>query len=94
MGNKPWPSILDGFGNGLGYAWILILVAVVREIFGSGKFMGYELFGTATAGAETGFFEMGYMNNNMMILPPMALITVGIIIWVQRSRNRKLIEDH
>jgi len=94
MGNKPWPSILDGFGNGLGYAWILILVAVIREIFGSGKFMGIELFGVATAGAETGLFDMGYMNNNMMILPPMALITVGIIIWVQRSRNRKLIEDH
>ncbi|MFT4986768.1 MAG: Na+-transporting NADH:ubiquinone oxidoreductase subunit D [Glaciecola sp.] len=94
MANKPWPSILDGFGNGLGYAWILIVVALVREVFGSGKFMGMELFGTATSGAETGMYAMGYMNNNMMILPPMALITVGVIIWIQRSKNRKLIETH
>ncbi len=91
LGNKPWPAILDGFGNGLGYGAILILVAVVREIFGTGKFWGVELFGNASEG--TGLFAMGYMNNNMMILPPMALVVVGIIIWVQRARNTKLIED-
>jgi Na+-transporting NADH:ubiquinone oxidoreductase subunit D len=91
LGNKPWPAILDGFGNGLGYGAILILVAVVREIFGTGKFWGIELLGNASEG--TGLFAMGYMNNNMMILPPMALVVVGIIIWIQRARNTKLIED-
>ncbi len=94
LGNKPGPSIMDAIGNAFGYAWILMAVAIVREILGSGKFWGYELFGTATAGAETGLFSIGYMNNNMMILPPMALVVVGIIIWVQRSKNRELIETH
>lgn len=86
LGNKPWASVLDGFGNALGYAWVLILVAVIREFFGSGTLFGVELL------QPTGIYEMGYMNNNMMILPPMALVTVGIIIWVQRARNTKLIE--
>jgi Na+-transporting NADH:ubiquinone oxidoreductase subunit D len=90
LGNKPWPSFLDGIGNGLGYGIILIIVAVFREIFGSGKLWGIELFGSSSE--LTGVYSMGYMNNNLMILPPMALIIVGIIIWVQRSRNRKLIE--
>jgi Na+-transporting NADH:ubiquinone oxidoreductase subunit D len=85
MGNKAFPSILDGIGNGLGYAWILIAVAFFRELLGSGKLFGIQLIPDAV-------YEMGYMNNNMMILPPMALVTVGIIIWVQRSRNTKLIE--
>jgi len=87
LANKPWPSILDAIGNGAGYAWILIAVAVVRELFGSGTLMGYKLIPDAV-------FEMGYMNNNMMILPPMALITVGIIIWIQRSKNTALIEEN
>jgi len=86
LGNKPWASILDGFGNSLGYAWVLILVAVFREFFGSGTLFGVELL------KPLGIYERGYMNNNMIILPPMALITVGIIIWVQRARNTKLIE--
>lgn len=86
MGNKPWPSLLDGFGNGAGYAWILIAVAVVREFFGSGKFWGIQLI-------PTSFYEAGYFNNGLMILPPMALIVVGIIIWIQRSKNTKLIEE-
>ncbi len=94
MGNKAWPSVLDGFGNGLGYAVVLIIVAVVREFFGSGKLYGFELLGDPTSGAETGLYAMGYMNNNLMILPPMALIVVGVIIWIQRSRNSKLIESH
>lgn len=85
MGNKPFPSILDGFGNGLGYAWILIAVAFFRELLGSGKLFGIQLIPDA-------IYQLGYMNNNMMILPPMALVTVGVIIWVQRARNTKLIE--
>ena len=92
MANKPWPSILDGFGNGIGYAGLLILVAVFRELFGSGTLLGYPIFGDYIEGS--GLYSIGYMNNNMMILPPMALIIVGIIIWVQRSRNKDLIETH
>lgn len=87
MANKAWPSVLDAFGNGLGYAWILVVVAVARELLGSGKLFGFQIIPDVV-------YEMGYMNNNMMILPPMALITVGVIIWIQRSRNRKLIEEN
>ena len=90
MGNKPWPSALDGFGNGLGYAWILLVVGVVREVFGSGA-ISFPGVGQIHFMPES-FYEAGYMNNNMMILPPMALVVVGIIIWVQRSMNKKLIE--
>lgn len=86
LGNKPWPSVLDGIGNGLGYAWVLIVVAVIRELLGSGTILGIKLL------EPLGIYNIGYMNNNMMILPPMALVTVGIIIWVQRARNTKLIE--
>ena len=94
MANKPWPSILDGFGNGVGYGAILIIVAVFRELFGSGTLMGIPIFGNPLPGEESGLYELGYQNNNLMILPPMALIIVGIIIWVQRSRNKELIEEH
>lgn len=87
LGNKPWPSFLDAIGNGLGYGWILIVVAFFRELFGSGKIYGFTVI-------PESFYEFGYMNNNMMILPPMALVTVGIIIWVQRLRNTKLIEEN
>lgn len=92
MANKPWPSLLDGFGNGAGYAILLVIVAVFRELFGSGTLWGIPIFGDYIKG--TGLYSMGYMNNNMMILPPMALIIVGIIIWVQRWKNRSLIEKH
>lgn len=85
LANKPWPSMLDGFGNAIGYAWVLVAVAFVREIFGAGKLFGFQIIPDAV-------YSMGYMNNNMVILPPMALIIVGIIIWVQRSKNTKLIE--
>jgi Na+-transporting NADH:ubiquinone oxidoreductase subunit D len=88
MGNKKWPSVLDALGNGLGYAWILIAVAVVRETLGSGKFWGMKFIPDSWLISEGGF----YMHNNLMILPPMALITVGVIIWIQRSRNKNLIE--
>jgi Na+-transporting NADH:ubiquinone oxidoreductase subunit D len=92
MGNKPWPSLLDGFGNGLGYAGLLVLVAIFRELFGSGSLMGFPIFGDAVE--KTGLYAIGYQNNNLMILPPMALIIVGVIIWVQRARNQALIEEH
>ncbi len=92
LGNKVWPSFLDAIGNAIGYAWILVAVAVVREILGSGKFYGIELFGDPTTG--TGLYALGYFNNNMFILPPMALVVVGIIIWIQRSKNQKLIEEN
>ena len=88
MGNKVWDSFLDALGNALGYGWILVAVAFVRELFGSGKLMGYEIPGFDY------LYDLGYMNNNLMILPPMALIVVGLIIWVQRSRNEELIEEN
>lgn len=85
LGNKPWPSFLDGIGNGAGYGLILIVVAIFREITGSGKLYGFEVI-------PQSFYDMGYENNGLMILSPMALISVGIYIWIQRSRNRELIE--
>ena len=92
MGNKVFPSMLDGVGNGLGYAWILVVVAVFREVFGSGA-LSFPGIGQIKFIPDS-FYAAGYMNNNMMILPPMALIVVGMIIWVQRSRNPKLIEEN
>ena len=94
MANKPWPSVLDGFGNGLGYTVLLLLVSFFRELFGSGTLFGIQIFGNSLPGEESGLYKLGYMNNNMMILPPMALVIVGIIIWVQRARNKSLIESH
>jgi Na+-transporting NADH:ubiquinone oxidoreductase subunit D len=90
MGNKPFTSALDGVGNGLGYAWILVVVALVREVFGSGA-ISFPGIGQIKFLPQS-FFEFGYANNNLMILPPMALIVVGVIIWIQRSRNTKLVE--
>ena len=92
MANKPWPSVMDAIGNGLGYAGLLILVAVFRELFGSGTLYGFPIFGDYIEG--NGLYSLGYVNNNMMILPPMALIIVGVIIWVQRSRNKSLVESN
>ena len=89
LGNRPWQSFLDGVGNAAGYGVILIIVGTVRELFGSGSIYGFQIIPESWYIAYGGFYE----NNGMMILPPMALITVGIIIWVQRSKNRKLIED-
>lgn len=92
MGNKPWASLMDAIGNATGYAIILIIVAVVRELFGSGTLYGFPIFGNYITG--NGLYSVGYMNNNLMVLPPMALIVVGVIIWIQRSRNKNLIESH
>ena len=85
---------MDGIGNGLGYAGLLVLVAFFREPFGSGSLYGIKVLGSNIPGEEWGLYTMGYENNNMMILPPMALVIVGVIIWVQRSRNKSLIEEH
>ncbi|MDX9697043.1 MAG: NADH:ubiquinone reductase (Na(+)-transporting) subunit D [Bacteroidales bacterium] len=85
MGNKPWASFLDGIGNAAGYGIILIIVAFFRELLGSGTIWDYKVI-------PDSFYQFGYQNNGLMILPPMALIVVGIIIWVQRARNKKLIE--
>tara|TARA_B110000495_G_scaffold52338_2_gene43881 strand:- start:8670 stop:9290 length:621 start_codon:yes stop_codon:yes gene_type:complete len=86
LGNGVWRSFLDGIGNAAGYGFILILVAFFRELLGSGNLLGYQVIPDFV-------YEMGYENNGLMLLSPMALITVGIIIWIQRSRNRKLIEN-
>ena len=85
MSNKPWPAFMDGIGNGLGYGLILITVAFFRELLGSGTLFGVHVI-------PQGFYNFGYQNNGLMILPPMALIVVGVIIWVQRYYNRELIE--
>lgn len=85
LNNGPWLSFLDGVGNGLGYGMILVIVAFFRELLGSGTLFGYQV-------VPDSWYEMGYMNNGMMILPPMALITVACIIWVHRSRNKELQE--
>jgi len=85
LGNGVWKSLLDGVGNAAGYGFMLILVAFFREFFGSGKLYGFQII-------PESFYEMGYVNNGFMLLSPMALVTVGVIIWLQRARNRKLIE--
>ena len=96
LANGPWKSFLDGIGNAAGYGLILIIVAFFRELLGSGKLLGYEILGHKgkTIAESTGLYQFGYENNGFMLLSPMALITVGVIIWFQRSRNRKLIEDN
>jgi Na+-transporting NADH:ubiquinone oxidoreductase subunit D len=99
MANKPWPSFLDAIGNAAGYTIILVIIAIVREIFGTGKILNIPIFGNnivdKAAGQElTGLYKLGYMNNNFIILAPFALFAVAIVIWVQRSRNKALLEDH
>jgi len=94
LANTPWKAFLDGLGNSAGYGIILIIIAFFRELLGSGKLLGFEILGHKgkTLAESTGLYTMGYENNGFMLLSPMALITVGIIIWVQRSKNRTLIE--
>jgi len=90
LGNGPWKSFMDAIGNGLGYGAILMIVAFFRELLGSGTLFGIQIIPDSWYLANGGV----YSNNGMMLLPPMALITVGIIIWVQRTRNTKLIEEN
>ena len=82
MANGPWESLLDGIGNGLGYGLILVIVAFFRELFGSGTLLGYQII-------PEGLYDFGYMNNGLMILPPMALIIVGVIMWLQKPEEDK-----
>ena len=88
LANTPWPSLLDGIGNGLGYGLILVIVAFFRELLGSGTLYGFRII------PESWYVQNGgcYLNNGLMIMPAMALILVGLIIWVHRSRNKDLIE--
>ena len=86
MANKPWPSFLDGIGNGAGYAIILVIVAFFRELLGSGTLLGYQV-------VPQSFYDAGYVNNGLMILPPMALIVVACIIWVHRIINKDLQDE-
>ncbi|OUS03435.1 NADH:ubiquinone reductase (Na(+)-transporting) subunit D [Flavobacteriales bacterium 33_180_T64] len=91
LANKPWRSFLDGIGNAAGYGVILIIVGFFRELLGSGTLLGFKVLGDSIE--KTGVYAYGYENNGFMLLAPMALITLGIIIWIQRSKNKALIED-
>lgn len=86
LGNRPWPAFLDGVSNGVGYGIILVIVAFFRELLGSGSIWGYKV-------VPDSWYEAGYCDNGLMILPPMALIVVGCIVWVHRSVNKDLQED-
>lgn len=88
LANTPWKSFMDGLGNSLGYALPLIVVAFFRELLGAGTLFGYPVL------EKLGLYELGYENNGMMILPPMALVTCGVYIWIQRMRNKKLVEEN
>ncbi|WP_037315812.1 NADH:ubiquinone reductase (Na(+)-transporting) subunit D [Salegentibacter sp. Hel_I_6] len=96
LGNGVYKSFLDGVGNAAGYGLILIIVAFFRELLGSGKLFGFEVLGHkgVTDAESTGLYALGYVDNGLMLLSPMALIVVGLLIWVQRARNRKLIEEN
>lgn len=85
LGNKPLPSLLDGLANGVGYGFILVVVAFFRELFGSGTLLGFRII-------PESFYAAGYVNNGLVILPPMALILIGCIIWIQRSIQKDLQE--
>ena len=86
LGNGPWPSFLDGIGNGLGYGWILVAVGFFRELLGSGELLGYKVIPQL-------MYDAGYENNGLMVLAPMALMLVAVIIWVHRARNKDLQEE-
>ncbi|MDX6747460.1 NADH:ubiquinone reductase (Na(+)-transporting) subunit D [Polaribacter sp. PL03] len=92
LANKPWRSFLDGIGNAVGYGVILVIVGFFRELLGSGTLLGFKVLGDPIE--KTGLYAIGYENNGFMLLSPMALIVVGIIIWIQRSRNTSLIEEN
>jgi len=85
LANKPFPSFLDGIGNGLGYGMILVIVAFFRELLGFGELLGFKVIPQAV-------YDLGYLNNGLMLLAPMALVTIGVVVWVQRTRNKDLAE--
>ena len=85
MQNKPWPSFLDGIGNGLGYAMILIIVAFFREFFGSGALLGIQI-------VPQSFYDAGYLNNGLMLMAPMAFFLIACIVWFQRAKDKNLQE--
>lgn len=85
MSNKPWPSFLDGLGNGLGYTIILLAIGAIREIFGAGKFLDFQIIPPAV-------YDFGYANNGLMVLPISSIILIGVFIWAQRSFNKKLVD--
>ena len=85
MQNKPWPSFLDGIGNGLGYAMILIIVAFFREFFGSGALLGIQVI-------PQSFYDAGYLNNGLMLMAPMAFFLIACIVWFQRAKDKDLQE--
>ncbi len=85
MGSKPWPAFLDGIGNGLGYGAILIVVAICREFFGAGTLLGYQLIPQMA-------YDAGYVNNGVMLTPAAAMFVIGVLIWIQRARNTKLVD--
>lgn len=87
LANRPWESFLDGIGNGLGYGIILVIVAFFRELLGTGTLFGFQVIPEAV-------YEIGYVNNGLMIMPPMALILCAVIIWVHRARNKDLQEEN
>ncbi len=91
LGNGPWRSFLDGIGNAFGYGIILIIVGFLRELLGSGTLFGIPVLGDPIA--KTGLYAIGYENNGFMIIPPAALIVVGVLIWIQRAQNKSLIEE-
>ncbi len=85
LGNKPIPSLLDGIGNGLGYAIILVIIAAIRELFGSGTLLGYQVI-------PQSWYEAGYVNNGLMVIPPSAVLVLGVIVWLHRYFNKELID--
>lgn len=87
MSNRPWESFVDGIGNGIGYAWILIAVAFFRELLGAGTLLDYQII-------PQSFYDAGYVNNGLMVMPPMALILVAVIIWIHRSVSKDLQENN
>ncbi|MDA9262366.1 NADH:ubiquinone reductase (Na(+)-transporting) subunit D [bacterium] len=92
LGNKPWASILDGVGNGLGYGLILVVVAFFKELFGSGSLLGFKVFGDSVA--QTGLYSIGYEDNGLMLLPPSSLILVALYIWIQKKKTPSLIDEN
>ena len=94
LGNGPWRAFLDGIGNSVGYGVILIIVGFFRELLGAGTLLGYPVLGNPIPGELSGLYAYGYENNGFMLLSTMALIVVGLIIWIQRSRNTSLIEEN